>query len=82
MQQKDFIQAQTGFAFVSGSRGDPVITDGPFTESEDLIAGFILIDVKSRKKPSRGLCACRTRKGMVKARLNYARYLINRTMTS
>lgn len=29
---------------------DPVITDGPFTESEDLIAGFILIDVKSREE--------------------------------
>ncbi len=25
----------------------PVITDGPFTETEELIAGFILIDVKS-----------------------------------
>ncbi|WP_047013559.1 YciI family protein [Paenibacillus sp. IHB B 3415] len=30
--------------------GDPVITDGPFTESEDLIAGFILIDVNSREE--------------------------------
>ena len=28
----------------------PVVTDGPFTESKDLIAGFILIDVKSREE--------------------------------
>ncbi|RBP85488.1 hypothetical protein DFO70_1403 [Cytobacillus firmus] len=27
----------------------PVVTEGPFTESQDLIAGFILIDVKSRE---------------------------------
>jgi len=25
----------------------PVVTDGPFTETKELIAGFILIDVKS-----------------------------------
>ncbi|WP_436374782.1 YciI family protein [Cytobacillus sp. BC1816] len=31
----------------SGER--PVVTEGPFTESQDLIAGFILIDVKSRE---------------------------------
>ncbi|WML48467.1 YciI family protein [Neobacillus sp. PS3-34] len=28
----------------------PVVTEGPFTESNDLIAGFILIDVKSREE--------------------------------
>ncbi|MDR7318647.1 YciI family protein [Brevibacillus nitrificans] len=28
----------------------PVVTDGPFTESKELIAGFILIDVKSREE--------------------------------
>ncbi|UOE57739.1 YciI family protein [Bacillus sp. CMF12] len=27
----------------------PVVTEGPFTESQELIAGFILIDVKSRE---------------------------------
>lgn len=27
----------------------PVLTEGPFTESQELIAGFILIDVKSRQ---------------------------------
>ncbi|WP_075618233.1 YciI family protein [Paenisporosarcina indica] len=30
--------------------GKPVMMDGPFTESNELIAGFILIDVKSREE--------------------------------
>lgn len=30
--------------------GNPVITEGPFSESKELIAGFILIDVKSREE--------------------------------
>ncbi|MCG3088860.1 YciI family protein [Sporosarcina cyprini] len=30
--------------------GEKVVTDGPFTETKDLIAGFILIDVKSREE--------------------------------
>lgn len=29
---------------------EPVVTNGPFTETEDLVAGFILIDVKSREE--------------------------------
>ena len=32
--------------FVGGKR--PVVTDGPFTETKELIAGFWLVDVKSR----------------------------------
>ena len=28
----------------------PVIMDGPFTETKEIIAGFILIDVKSREE--------------------------------
>lgn len=28
----------------------PVVTDGPFKETKELIAGFILIDVKSREE--------------------------------
>lgn len=30
--------------------GKPVVTDGPFTETNELIAGLILIDVKSREE--------------------------------
>nr|WP_155112696.1 YciI family protein [Metabacillus mangrovi] len=29
---------------------NPVVTEGPFTEAQDLIAGFILIDVKSMEE--------------------------------
>ncbi|MEK0313334.1 YciI family protein [Cohnella sp. 56] len=29
---------------------EPVVTEGPFTESNDLVAGFILIEVKSREE--------------------------------
>lgn len=29
---------------------NPVITEGPFTETKDLIAGFILIDVNSKEE--------------------------------
>jgi hypothetical protein len=28
----------------------PIVTEGPFTEAKDLIAGFILIDVKSSEE--------------------------------
>ena len=28
----------------------PVVTEGPFTQSQELIAGFILIDVNSREE--------------------------------
>lgn len=28
----------------------PVVTEGPFSETKDLIAGFILIDVESREE--------------------------------
>lgn len=28
----------------------PVVTDGPFTETKELIAGFFLLDVKSREE--------------------------------
>ncbi len=33
---------------VSFSDGTPTVTDGPFAEAKELIAGFTLIDVKSR----------------------------------
>ncbi|MBB3113966.1 hypothetical protein FHS18_006082 [Paenibacillus phyllosphaerae] len=30
--------------------GKPVVTEGPFADSQELIAGFILIDVQSREE--------------------------------
>ncbi|MGM0752485.1 MAG: YciI family protein [Bacillota bacterium] len=32
------------------SGGKPVLTEGPFPETDELVAGFFLIDVKSRKE--------------------------------
>lgn len=34
----------------SGKGEDPVVTSGPFKEPNDIIAGFILIDVKSKEE--------------------------------
>ncbi len=33
---------------VSFESGEPVVTDGPFTESKEVIGGYWMIDVKSR----------------------------------
>ena len=35
-------------ARVSFANGTPVVTDGPFTESKEVIGGYWMIDVKSR----------------------------------
>ena len=35
-------------ARVSFANGAPVVTDGPFTESKEVIGGYWMIDVKSR----------------------------------
>ena len=37
-------------ARVSFSKGKPTITDGPFTESKELVAGFSILEVKSREE--------------------------------
>ncbi|WP_066303586.1 YciI family protein [Bacillus sp. FJAT-29814] len=43
--------SSNGIRFSYSKPGEkPVITDGPFSESKELIAGFILIDVKSREE--------------------------------
>jgi hypothetical protein len=35
---------------VSFESGKPVVTDGPFTESKEVIGGYWMIDVKSREE--------------------------------
>ena len=35
---------------VSFENGKPVVTDGPFTESKEVIGGYWMIDVKSREE--------------------------------
>ncbi|QOR64880.1 YciI family protein [Cytobacillus suaedae] len=43
--------SSNGIRFSFPKQGEkPVITDGPFSETKDLVAGFILIDVKSREE--------------------------------
>ena len=37
-------------ARVSFATGKPVVTDGPFTESKEVIGGYWMIDVKSREE--------------------------------
>ena len=37
-------------ARVTFSAGQPVVTDGPFTETKELVAGFWLIQVKSKEE--------------------------------
>jgi hypothetical protein len=37
-------------ARVSFAGGKPVVTDGPFTESKEVIGGYWMIDVKSREE--------------------------------
>ncbi|MCC3373599.1 YciI family protein [Cohnella sp. REN36] len=43
--------SSNGIRFTFPNPGEkPVVTDGPFTETKELIAGFILIEVKSREE--------------------------------
>ncbi len=44
----DGLQASSKGARVTFSGGKPTVTDGPFTETTELIAGFWLIEVKSK----------------------------------
>src|ERR1700722_18699723 len=37
-------------ARVSFATGKPVVTDGPFTESKEVIGGYWMIEVKSREE--------------------------------
>lgn len=40
----------TGEWVRSGGEGKPPVTDGPFAETKDLIAGFMIIDVDSHER--------------------------------
>jgi len=44
------LQASSKGARVKFSRGTPTVTDGPFTETKELIAGFTMIEVASREE--------------------------------
>jgi hypothetical protein len=42
------LQPTSKGALIRFSGGNPIITDGPFTESKELVAGFTMIQVASR----------------------------------
>src|SRR5260370_19337643 len=44
------LQASSKGARIKFSGGKPTVIDGPFTESKELIAGFWLIEVKSKEE--------------------------------
>src|SRR5580704_2448021 len=44
------LQASSKGARITFSGGKPTITDGPFTESKELIAGFWLLQAKSKEE--------------------------------
>lgn len=48
--QGEGLQASAKGARVKFTGGEPTITDGPFTETKELIAGFTMIQVKSKKE--------------------------------
>lgn len=46
----DGLQPSSRGARVKFSGGRPMVTDGPFTEAKELVAGFSVIDVASREE--------------------------------
>jgi hypothetical protein len=44
------LQPSSKGARIKFTRGKPTVTDGPFTEAKELIAGFSLIQVKSKEE--------------------------------
>jgi hypothetical protein len=48
MLQGEGLQASSKGARVKFSKGKPIVMDGPFVETRELIAGFTMIQVKSK----------------------------------
>jgi hypothetical protein len=48
--QGEGLQPSAKAARVKITGGKPIVTDGPFTETKELIAGFTMIQVKSREE--------------------------------
>src|SRR6476661_7202200 len=46
----DGLHPPSAGARVSFASGKPVVTDGPFTESKEVLGGYWMIDVKSREE--------------------------------
>ena len=50
MLQGEGLQPSSKGARVRFSSGKPIVIDGPFTETKELIAGFTMIQVKSKEE--------------------------------
>ena len=50
MLQGEGLQASSKGARIKFSKGKPTVIDGPFTEAKELIAGFTMIQVKSKEE--------------------------------
>lgn len=50
MLAADGLQASSKGARIKFGGGKPTVTDGPFTETKELIAGFWIIQVKSKEE--------------------------------
>jgi hypothetical protein len=46
----DPLQPSAGSVRISGEPGKRQVLDGPFTESKEIIGGYILLEVKSREE--------------------------------
>jgi hypothetical protein len=52
------LQASSKGARIRFNQGKPIVTDGPFTESKELIAGFWIIQVKSKQEAIEWMKRC------------------------
>ena len=54
----DGLHPPSAGARVSFASGKPVVTDGPFTESKEVLGGYWMIDVKSQEEAIAWACKC------------------------
>jgi hypothetical protein len=52
------LQASSKGARIRFNQGNPTVTDGPFTEAKELIAGFWMIQVKSKQEAIEWMKRC------------------------
>jgi hypothetical protein len=52
------LQASSKGARIRFNQGKPTVTDGPFTEAKELVAGFWIIQVKSKQEAIEWMKRC------------------------
>jgi hypothetical protein len=67
------LQASSKGALIRFSGGKPTVTDGPFTEAKELIAGFTMIEAASREEVLNGSSAGRRKMRTAIPRWKFAR---------